>query len=51
MCVTCIRQALAIKALTERVTSLESVNAALRASYDDRERVIKLLVKQGRDGQ
>ena len=51
MCQTCIRQALEIKALTERVMALESINAALKASYDDRERVIQMLSRQGRDGQ
>lgn len=51
MCAICTRQALEIKALTERVDHLESVNRALKASYDDRERVIQMLSRQGRDGQ
>jgi hypothetical protein len=50
MCATCIRQALEIKALRERLESLELIHAALKASYDDRERVIDSLARQGTDG-
>lgn len=50
-CPACTRYALEVKALTERVEQLESVNAALKANCAEREAVIKLLSRQGRDGQ
>ena len=51
MCPTCTRYALKVKALTERVDQLESLVAALKTNCADRDAVIKVLSRQGKDGQ